>query len=103
MIGLANAVLGRAGLMLVPAPPSGQMLREHANVSEQHHPSRGGETVRWMRAVADSCPPEGQCSCHRSLWWWTRQAWQTRTALPFPQGAAAGYRIWRRNRKDRHT
>jgi hypothetical protein len=48
-----NHILRWAGLMIVPRPPSAKMLREHANVSECHHPSRGGNTVQWMRRVAD--------------------------------------------------
>lgn len=40
------------GRLIVPTPPSAKMLREHANVSECHHPSRGGNTVAWMREVA---------------------------------------------------
>lgn len=43
----------RFGFLIVPCPPSGKMLIEHANVSEAHHPSRGGNTVRWMREVAE--------------------------------------------------
>jgi hypothetical protein len=31
---------------------SAKMMREHANTSESFHPSRGGNTVRWMRRVA---------------------------------------------------
>lgn len=53
MTGLVNAFLRRLGIIIVPLPPSAKMLREHANVSETHHPSRGGNTVRWMRRVAD--------------------------------------------------
>jgi hypothetical protein len=45
--------LRRRGYVVVPLPPSTKMLREHANVSEPHHPSRGGRTVAWMREVAD--------------------------------------------------
>lgn len=45
--------LRRRGYTVVPLPPSTKMLREHANVSESHHPSRGGRTVTWMREVAD--------------------------------------------------
>lgn len=48
-----NRLLRRLGVLLVPLPPSAKMLREHANVSECHHPSRGGNTVAWMRRVAD--------------------------------------------------
>lgn len=47
-----NRALRRLGIMLVPSPPSAKMLREHANTSEVHHPSRGGLTVEWMRHVA---------------------------------------------------
>jgi len=49
---LINRLLRRFGLLLVPTPPSAKMLHEHANVSETHHPSRGGNTVEWMRRVA---------------------------------------------------
>jgi len=49
---LINWLFSWTGLMVVPAPPSAKMLREHANVSEVHHPSRGGNTVAWMRQVA---------------------------------------------------
>ena len=52
-----NTVLRRFGFIIVPLPPSAKMLREHANVSETHHPSRGGNTVRWMRHVADILDP----------------------------------------------
>ncbi|GAA0641150.1 hypothetical protein GCM10009548_01640 [Streptomyces malaysiensis subsp. malaysiensis] len=48
-----NRVLRRFGYIVTPTPPSAKMLREHANVSETHHPSRGGNTVAWMRDVAD--------------------------------------------------
>lgn len=48
-----NRVLRWFGVMLVPVPPSAKMLREHANISEQHHPARGGNTVAWMRLVAE--------------------------------------------------
>jgi hypothetical protein len=48
-----NRLLLRFGVMLAPAPPSAKMLREHANVSETHHPSRGGRTVAWLRVMAD--------------------------------------------------
>jgi hypothetical protein len=51
-----NRILRHFGWMLVPAPPSAKMLHEHANVSECHHPSRGGNTVRWMRKVAEMMP-----------------------------------------------
>ena len=49
---LINKVLSWFGVLLVPMPPSAKMLHEHANVSEVHHPSRGGNTVAWMRKVA---------------------------------------------------
>lgn len=49
---LTNRVLRRARLMLVPLPTSPKMLREHANISESFHPSRGGLTVKWLRDVA---------------------------------------------------
>jgi len=48
-----NRALRPVGVMLVPRAPSAKMMREHANVSECHHPSRGGRTVAWMRTVAD--------------------------------------------------
>ncbi|MFI0406598.1 hypothetical protein [Actinomadura sp. 3N508] len=49
----ANRVLARAGLMLVPRPPfSGKALHETANVTEVHHPARGGNATRWLRHVA---------------------------------------------------
>lgn len=47
-----NRITRRFGFLIVPCPPSAKMLHEHANVSESHHPSRGGNTVRWMRLVA---------------------------------------------------
>jgi hypothetical protein len=47
-----NRILLRAGYVLAPAPPSAKMLREHANISECHHPARGGRTVKWMRDLA---------------------------------------------------
>jgi hypothetical protein len=53
-VSLINLALRPLGIMLVRRPPSAKMIREHANVSECHHPARGGNTVRWMRAVADS-------------------------------------------------
>jgi hypothetical protein len=46
-----NRVLRAFGVLLVPCPPSAKMMHEHANVSESHHPSRGGRTVAWMRLV----------------------------------------------------
>lgn len=53
-----NAVLRRFGFLLVPKP-SAKMLNEMANVCETHHPSRGGNTVRWMRQVAEWAHPGG--------------------------------------------
>jgi hypothetical protein len=54
MLALANVLLRRVGLMIVPRPySSAKMLREHANIGESFHPSHGGLTVRWMRDVAD--------------------------------------------------
>lgn len=48
-----NRVLGRVGIVVLPGPtPAGKMLMEHANVSEAHHPARGGRTVEWMRRSA---------------------------------------------------
>jgi hypothetical protein len=47
-----NRVLLRFGYVLAPSPPSATMLREHANISECHHPARGGRTVAWMRGLA---------------------------------------------------
>ena len=50
---LINRLLRPSGLMLAPRPySSAKALREHANVSETHHPSHGGNTVRWMRHMA---------------------------------------------------
>lgn len=54
MIPTINRLLRRLGLVIVPMPPSAKMLHEHANVSECHHPSRGGRTVEWMREVAEA-------------------------------------------------
>lgn len=51
-----NSLLRRFGYLIVPIPPSAKMLREHANVSETHHPAKGGNTVEWMRHVADMVP-----------------------------------------------
>lgn len=48
-----NRFLRVFGVMVVPRGTTAKMLREHANVSECHHPARGGNTVRWMRRVAD--------------------------------------------------
>lgn len=45
-----NRFTRRLGFLVVPCPPSAKMLHEHANVSECHHPSRGGNTVRWDAA-----------------------------------------------------
>lgn len=50
---MLNRVLRPLGVMVVPRAPSAKMLREHANVSECHHPSRDGRTTVWMRTVAD--------------------------------------------------
>lgn len=47
-----NAILGRLGIWIVPAGTTSQMLHEHANISETHHPSGGGRTVAWLRATA---------------------------------------------------
>ena len=58
MIRVVNRILRASGYMLIPTPPSRKMLREHANVSECHHPSRGGNTVAWMRLVASLIPKE---------------------------------------------
>jgi hypothetical protein len=55
-----NRMLRFAGMMLVPLPPTAKMLREHANVSETHHPTGGGKTVAWMRRVADLRDSNGQ-------------------------------------------
>lgn len=52
-MGVVNFLLRPLGIILVPRPPSAKMMREYANVAEAHHPSRGGNTVRWMRRVAD--------------------------------------------------
>lgn len=54
-----NRPLRRFGLMVVPLPTSPKMLREHANVSESFHPSRRGNTIRWMRRVADLMEASG--------------------------------------------
>lgn len=53
-----NSGLRRVGLLLV-TKPSAKMLNEHANVSECYHPSRGGNTVAWMREVAEMACPGG--------------------------------------------
>lgn len=58
MLRWINTVLRHVGLLLVPKP-SAKMLNEHANVSETHHPARGGNTVRWMRQVAEYACPGG--------------------------------------------
>lgn len=55
---LLNWLLRPFGVIVVPRPPSAKMLHEHANVSEAHHPGRGGNTVRWIRQVADSMGPD---------------------------------------------
>lgn len=55
---LINRALRPLGWMLIPRPPSAKMLHEHANVTEVHHPSRGGRTVDWMRRVADLAEDE---------------------------------------------
>lgn len=51
-----NRLLARVGIVILPvrrdARTTGKMLQEHANISEHHHPSRGGNTVRWMRRAA---------------------------------------------------
>lgn len=52
-LGTVNRALRALGVMVVPLPPSAKMLREHANISETHHPSGGGKTVKWLRDVAD--------------------------------------------------
>jgi hypothetical protein len=57
---VTNKILKRLGIIVVPLPPSAKMLREHANTSESFHPSRGGNTVAWMRRVADLIGPEAQ-------------------------------------------
>lgn len=49
---ILNRALRPFGVMLVPRAPSAKMLHEHANISECHHPSRGGNTVQWLRRVA---------------------------------------------------
>jgi hypothetical protein len=56
VIRILNRILRRVGVMVVPVPPSAKMLHEHANISEHFHPSRGGNTVRWMRRVAEITP-----------------------------------------------
>lgn len=53
-----NWILRPVGLLLVPRACSAKMLREHANVAEAHHPSRGGRLVVWMRTVADLMGPD---------------------------------------------
>lgn len=54
LLRMINRPLRRVGYVIVRTPPSAKMLREHANTSESHHPSRGGRTVDWMRDVARS-------------------------------------------------
>lgn len=49
---ILNRALLRLGYVLTPTPPSAKALREHANVSECHHPAATGRTVEWMRALA---------------------------------------------------
>ena len=49
---LLNYLLRPLGVLVVPRPPSGNALREIANVAETHHPARGGRAVRWLRIVA---------------------------------------------------
>lgn len=49
---ILNKVLIRFHLLLVTAPPSPKMLIEYSNIGESYHPSRGGNTVKWMREVA---------------------------------------------------
>lgn len=56
MLRLINRVLWPFRLVVLPAPPSSQMLVEYANVGECHHPSRGGRTVAWMRRAASAVP-----------------------------------------------
>lgn len=53
IVGWFNRRLVRHGLLIVRRPPSSKMLHEHANVSEAHHPAKRGNTVLWMREVAD--------------------------------------------------
>lgn len=55
---LINGLLRRFGVILVPVPPSGKMLIEHANVCESQHiraDVHGGtdSCVRWARRVAE--------------------------------------------------
>lgn len=54
MIPRLNRLLLRwYGVLLVPAPPSAEMLHEHANICELQYPLRGNNPmVRWMRLVA---------------------------------------------------
>jgi hypothetical protein len=61
---ITNRLLQRFGVLLVPCPPSAKMLREHANVSETHHPSRGGRTVAWMRHVAELAEAQQEADRH---------------------------------------
>jgi hypothetical protein len=47
----------RLGFLVVPLPPPGKMLREHANVCEaQHRPPHYGTDgcVVWLRRVASA-------------------------------------------------
>lgn len=64
MLKKINNWLANTGYVLVPIT-SGKMLTEHANVSEAHHPSRGGSTVRWMRDVASMMPFYGDSAGKR--------------------------------------
>jgi hypothetical protein len=50
---MINKILKPFGWLLLKTPPSAKMMREHANTSESFHPSRGGNTVKWMRYVAE--------------------------------------------------
>lgn len=55
---LINGMLRRFGVMLVPRPPSGKMLIEHANVCESQHLAADVHgnvdgCTRWMRQVAE--------------------------------------------------
>lgn len=58
LLAAINSITRRFGFLVV-LKPSAKMLNEHANVSEVHHPSRGGETVEWMRQVAEYACPGG--------------------------------------------
>ena len=51
---LLNRVLWYVGIAVVPRLYSSpKSLHEHANIGESFHPSRGGNTVRWMRDAAE--------------------------------------------------